>query len=109
MFLPSSFSSQSLSSNFHRFNISPIHTEATSRIHLSQDRDEIFITVAEYDSDYIAYLTKKSADQSPPSLLTMHQLGPWNVRSQSDMSQLGPILLAITLYADQEVRKARRS
>ncbi|KAK1142385.1 hypothetical protein N8T08_007937 [Aspergillus melleus] len=76
------------------------------RVHVSQDRHEIFIIVAEYDSDYVAYLTNRSAEKNPPSMLTMHQLGPWNTQSRSDMEQLGPILLAITLYADSEMRKA---
>lgn len=64
--------------------------------------------MAEYDDDYVAYLTHKSTDK-PLSLLTMHQIGPWNIQSRSDMKSLGPILLAITLYADSEVRKQRGS
>ncbi|PLB45039.1 hypothetical protein P170DRAFT_513116 [Aspergillus steynii IBT 23096] len=76
------------------------------RVHVSQNRHEIFITVAEYDSGYISYLRKKPADDEPLSFLTMHQYGPWNTNNAGHMKKLGPILLALTLYADAEVKKA---
>lgn len=79
-----------------------------SRIHVSQDRHEIFLSYAEYDADYIAYLNNDSTDNKM-SFLTVHQLGPWNTQGPSDMRELGPILLAITLNADPEIQAARQS
>lgn len=74
------------------------------RIHVSQDRQEIFLTFAEYDDDYLAYLNDKTPRSTAPSFLTMHQYGPWDTENPSDMAKLGPILLAIALYADAEIR-----
>ncbi|KAK1145502.1 hypothetical protein N8T08_004060 [Aspergillus melleus] len=76
------------------------------QVHVSQNRHEIFIIIAEYDSGYVSYLKEMSADDEPQSFLTMHQYGPWNTESAGDMRKLGPILLALTLYAEAEVKKA---
>ncbi|PYH86810.1 hypothetical protein BO82DRAFT_397378 [Aspergillus uvarum CBS 121591] len=98
-------------------------------VHISQNRHEIFITFVEYDARYLAYLknppvknevskpgnsqSKPSASQAPetgvPSFLTMHQYGPWDTQQRSHMKNLGPILLAIALYAEGEVRARPRS
>ncbi|PYI26442.1 hypothetical protein BP00DRAFT_381902 [Aspergillus indologenus CBS 114.80] len=74
-------------------------------IHISQDRHEIFLIFAQFDSDYIAYLENKLSDESALSFLTMHQYGPWNTESRSHMEELGPILLAITLYAQGQIQQ----
>ncbi|KAE8406285.1 hypothetical protein BDV37DRAFT_269932 [Aspergillus pseudonomiae] len=79
------------------------------RVHVSQNRHEIFITIAEYDNGYVSYLRKKPANDEHPSFLTMHQYGPWNTDNAADMKKLGPILLALTLYAEDEVQKAEAS
>ncbi|KAI9037509.1 zinc finger MYND domain-containing protein [Aspergillus affinis] len=76
------------------------------RVHMSQNRHEIFFTIAKYDSGYVSYLKKKPADDQPPSFLTMHQYGPWNTENAGHMKKLGPILLALALYAEAEVKKA---
>ncbi|OGM44375.1 hypothetical protein ABOM_006834 [Aspergillus bombycis] len=104
------------------------------RILISQGRHEIFLTFAEYDDRYLAYLKNEpfqvkpsetggsqneasrhqmSAYQAPgtgaSSFLTMHQYGPWNTQQRTDMARLGPILLAITLYAEGEIQAKKRS
>jgi hypothetical protein len=79
------------------------------RIHVSQDRHEIFLTFAEYDDDYIAYLKNETPKSANPSFLTMHEYGPWDTQKPSDMKELGPILLAIALYADAEIRAKQKS
>jgi hypothetical protein len=81
-------------------------TKDTSRIHVSQGRHEIFLVFAEYDDDYLAYLNNSSADNKL-TFLTMHQIGPSDTQSASDMKALGPILLAITLNADAEIQAVR--
>ena len=79
-----------------------------SRIHLAQDRHEIFVIFAEYNDDYLAYLNGNfTGTSNKMSFLTMHQLGPWNIEDPSDMRTLGPILLAMALNADAESRGAR--
>ncbi|KAE8348320.1 hypothetical protein BDV28DRAFT_143789 [Aspergillus coremiiformis] len=77
-------------------------------IHMSQNRHEIFLTFADYDDDYLAYLQNKPPKKSALSFLKMHQYGPWNTQSASDMKQLGPILLAITLYAYTEIQAKQK-
>ncbi|PYH91021.1 hypothetical protein BO71DRAFT_401708, partial [Aspergillus ellipticus CBS 707.79] len=79
------------------------------RVHVSQNRHEVFITIAEYDKGYVSYLRKTPANNEHPSFLTMHQYGPWNTNNAGDMKKLGPILLALTLYAEDEVQKAEAS
>ncbi|PYI09929.1 hypothetical protein BO78DRAFT_426928 [Aspergillus sclerotiicarbonarius CBS 121057] len=94
------------------------------RVHVSQDRHEIFLTFAEYENDYLAYLKtapskpetsktakseNKSSENQKSPFMTMHQYGPWDTRNSSHMKQLGPILLAIALYADSEIRAKQKS
>lgn len=79
------------------------------RCHISQNRHEIFITIAEYDSGYISYLRTKPASDEAPSFLTMHQYGPWNTKDAGHMKSLGPILLALTLYTQAQIAKAKPS
>ncbi|KAJ5963587.1 uncharacterized protein N7479_003463 [Penicillium vulpinum] len=82
------------------------------RLHISQDRHEVFVTVAKYDKKYLEYLNnpRPSSDEDEDgdenkenlSFLTMHQFGPWNTLDRSHIRELGPILLAITLKADAD-------
>lgn len=39
--------------------------------------------------------------------MTMHQFGPWNTLDATHMSHLGPIMLAISLRADDEIGKSK--
>ncbi|RAL15383.1 uncharacterized protein BO97DRAFT_307097, partial [Aspergillus homomorphus CBS 101889] len=77
-------------------------------IHVSQDRHEIFLTFADYDDDYIAYLKNKSPKNSALSFLTMHQYGPWDTQTASHMAELGPILLVITLDAQSDIQTKQK-
>ncbi|OGM46182.1 hypothetical protein ABOM_004861 [Aspergillus bombycis] len=91
------------------------------RFHVSQDRHEIYVTVAEYSDEYLAYLNSsqpapnESTDQElsgeelpkpPLSFLTMHQFGPFDTLLASHIREIGPILLAITLRAEAESSQA---
>ncbi|KAE8155174.1 hypothetical protein BDV25DRAFT_126095 [Aspergillus avenaceus] len=67
------------------------------RIIISQDRQEIYISVAEYSADYIHYL--QTGDIRNNTFMVMHEFGPWNTNSAGSMAELGPILLAISLNA----------
>ncbi|RAH67364.1 uncharacterized protein BO66DRAFT_473428 [Aspergillus aculeatinus CBS 121060] len=72
------------------------------RLHVSQDRHQISITFAEYDSSYIQYLNNRLPPNAPRPFLTMHEFGPWNTNVRSEMESIGGLLLAIALraYAD---------
>lgn len=70
------------------------------RIHIAQDRNDVFVTIAEYDGSYLDYLNNKTS--SSHSFLRMHQYGPWNTLNASDVRDLGAVLLAISLRADAE-------
>ncbi|PYH32997.1 uncharacterized protein BO87DRAFT_397993 [Aspergillus neoniger CBS 115656] len=74
---------------------------------VAQDRHEIYLIVAQYHADYVRYLTDSKHSSQRPSFMTMHMFGPWDTLELSHMKNLGPILLAITLRADAELRKIR--
>jgi hypothetical protein len=38
----------------------------------------------------------------PPSFMTMHEFGPWNINSKSHMENLGRIVLAFTIRAHED-------
>ena len=69
----------------------------TSHLIVSQDRQEIYISLAEYENDYITYLQTGGIHNNP--FLVMHQFGPWDTNNPKAMAELGPILLALTLKA----------
>lgn len=79
---------------------------APRRFHVSQDRHEIWLIFAEYDEEYIKYIQDGSYNpDSPLSFLKMHEFGPFDTLKRDDMAELGPILLALTLRADQDRRE----
>ncbi|KAJ5804397.1 uncharacterized protein N7518_000700 [Penicillium psychrosexuale] len=88
----------------------PDHTGALNlpghRLHVSQDRHQIFITFAEYADSYIQYLNDMLPEKSPRPFLTMHEFGPWNTTSRRDMEAVGGILLAIALRAYSDAEKS---
>ncbi|KAE8155000.1 hypothetical protein BDV25DRAFT_146823 [Aspergillus avenaceus] len=79
------------------------------RLHVSQDRHQIFITFAEYDSSYIQYLNNTLPPDSPRPFLKMHEFGPWNTMVKNDMENIGSILLAIALRAYSDANPGKPS
>jgi hypothetical protein len=79
------------------------------RVLISQDRHEIYLTFAEYDSNYVKYLCKTLRKNENPGFLTLHTFGPWETTRVSDMKKLGSILLAIALRAEAEYKTERSS
>lgn len=79
------------------------------RLHISQDRNKIFVNVAKCDEAYLDHLNnpQPSTVETTPSFLTMHQFGPWDILNAADMKELGPILLAISLRADYESKQGK--
>ncbi|PWY87803.1 hypothetical protein BO94DRAFT_574909 [Aspergillus sclerotioniger CBS 115572] len=74
------------------------------RILISQDRHEIYLTFAEYDANYIRYLNNTLGKDEKPGFLTLHVFGPWDTTRAGDVKQLGSILLAIALRAQEDAR-----
>ncbi|QKX64283.1 uncharacterized protein TRUGW13939_11456 [Talaromyces rugulosus] len=70
-------------------------TPANKRILVSQDDKEVFVTIAEYDSNWLRYLRGGRLDLT--SVMQMHRYGPWKLEQSSHMENLAEILLAITL------------
>ena len=68
------------------------------RLLVSQDYNEIYLTVAEFGSDYKDYILNRNqkSDTKKP-FMTMHQYGPWRTSKQTHMQHLGWLLLAFTL------------
>lgn len=82
------------------------------RFHVSQDRHLVYVTVARYGQEYLDYLVdgtlpQKEKDDEDPSFMNMDQYGPWDTTDEGSMRQLGPILLAITLRAEEESKKEK--
>jgi hypothetical protein len=67
----------------------------------------VFVAVAEYNHNYLEYLSNKepSSSEDSSSFLTMHQYGPWDTSSKSSVKEIGTILLAITLRAEREIKE----
>ncbi|PWY83811.1 hypothetical protein BO94DRAFT_557653 [Aspergillus sclerotioniger CBS 115572] len=70
---------------------------------VTRSKKQIFLTVAQYDGDYIKYLADKNHRSESRSFMTMNQFGPCNTLEATHMRYLGPILLAISLRADAEI------
>lgn len=80
-----------------------------SRLLVSQDRESIYVTFAEFNSSYVRYIR-----ESPPvpnlsnpldnkstgtSFLKMNEYGPFDIGTDNHMSSLGLILLAFCIGA----------
>ncbi|KAL4792664.1 hypothetical protein BDV19DRAFT_368231 [Aspergillus venezuelensis] len=72
------------------------------RIHISQDRHQIFIIVPQYNNDYVAYLNDPNQDSD--AFMTVHEYGPFDIRERSHMKQLGKIVFAVALRAEADLK-----
>lgn len=61
------------------------------------NRHELYIIVAEYNADYVDYLTNPGRATVCETFLTMNQFGPWDIKSSSQIAEFAAILLAVTL------------
>ncbi|KAJ0420266.1 hypothetical protein BJY00DRAFT_313205 [Aspergillus carlsbadensis] len=69
------------------------------RFHVSQDRDRIYIIVAEYKKGYLDFL---AGNEEQTAFMTMHEYGPWITGIKQQMAELAPILVAIALRAAED-------
>ncbi|MCJ1249917.1 hypothetical protein MMC30_007143 [Trapelia coarctata] len=65
------------------------------RLLISQDRHEVYLTVARYNTEYINYITNK--EDSGKDFLRMTEYGPYSTMERSAVKRLGHILLAFAL------------
>jgi hypothetical protein len=82
-----------------------------SRLLLSQDRHEIYLTFACFDAEYVAYIcdtTESNRKARTPSFLQMQEYGPFDTSVASHMRGLGELVLAFCLQScDDKVEKLR--
>lgn len=77
------------------------------RVHISQNRHEIFIIIAEYDDKYLSYLKNETSGQN--TFMKMHEFGPWSTQDLNHMRHLTPILVAIMLRAHADYEAESKS
>ncbi|OXV05752.1 hypothetical protein Egran_06480 [Elaphomyces granulatus] len=65
------------------------------RILLSQDRDEIYISFAEYDNNWETYLC--SGKVANAGFMVVNRFGPWRIGNVSKMRHFAEIILAFSL------------
>lgn len=61
---------------------------------VSQDRQEIFINIATFDTSYMKYI---SGLGTTDSFLRVQEYGPFDVKDHRHMFYLGRIMLALSL------------
>ena len=71
---------------------------AISRVLLSQDRHEIYVTIAEYARNYALYL-QETVKYEEAGFLTMTSYGPFCTNVYSHMVWLGPVLRKLLPFA----------
>ncbi|KAK2762227.1 hypothetical protein FQN54_001237 [Arachnomyces sp. PD_36] len=69
---------------------------------ISQDRDEIYLTFAQFDEAYRDYVMQKRPPTDPPSFMKMREYGPWKTKNTKDMAHLSRFLLAFTLWVNDD-------
>lgn len=61
------------------------------------NRHELYIIIAEYNGDYVDYLTNPRREAECESFMTMNQFGPWDIRNSAQVAEFAAILVAVTL------------
>ncbi|CAG8359254.1 unnamed protein product [Penicillium salamii] len=82
------------------------------RIIVSQANSEIYITMANYDQDYLDYLQGQSdprRNDSPESFLRMTEYGPWRIDNRSNMHHLAQAIMAFCLQVTDGINRLRGS
>jgi hypothetical protein len=70
------------------------HPISHRRLLISQDKHEIYVTVAIFDDDYIKYIQ----DRGPgTSFLKLTEFGPFPVTDHKRMKYLGEFMLAVSI------------
>ena len=76
-----------------------------------QDRHEIYLDFAQFSEKYVQYLRNEGVqlrDDDPESFMTIFEVGPYKTTNKGHMMELGRILLALTLRADEDEANRRQ-
>ncbi|KAJ5427083.1 hypothetical protein N7465_002153 [Penicillium sp. CMV-2018d] len=79
------------------------------RLLVSQDNHEIFLTIAEYDPEYVRYLkgeffeASNFGGRSTKPFLKMQEYGPWDITVPNDMEYLAEIVLGVALEVEHDL------
>lgn len=87
-------------------------TSPYRRIIVSQARDEIYITIANYDQEYLDYLQGRFNPRRydrPEFFLRMTEYGPWRIDSRSNMHHLARVIMAFCLQVTDDINRLRGS
>ncbi|KAJ5249744.1 hypothetical protein N7489_000154 [Penicillium chrysogenum] len=82
------------------------------RIIVSQARDEIYITIANYDQECLDYLQGRFNPRRydrPEFFLRMTEYGPWKIDSRSNMHHLARVIMAFCLQVTDDINQLRGS
>ncbi|KAB8213050.1 hypothetical protein BDV33DRAFT_197125 [Aspergillus novoparasiticus] len=66
------------------------------------DRHEVYLVFADYNADYIDYITNATRESSCQSFLVMNEFGPWNITVPVDIEKIASVLLAVMLQFSKE-------
>ncbi|KAJ5920350.1 hypothetical protein N7516_011208 [Penicillium verrucosum] len=80
------------------------------RLLVSQDNHEIFLTIANYDSRYLAYLKNEETPLgSDGPFLRMNTYGPWNIGYPTHMKELATFILCVAFEVTNDLGLASSS
>lgn len=80
------------------------------RLLVSQDRDEIYLTWASYNDDYVKYLTDPTFDGSLGwPFLEMNEIGPFMTRNHRHMRRLAQYIGLICCQVTDLIQKGGAS
>lgn len=84
-------------------------TRTYRRLLISQDEDDIYLTLAQYPPEYPAYLQGDLCPSRGTALpfLTMQDYGPWVIESKSNMRHFAMVIMSYCLQLTDEMEKVR--
>jgi hypothetical protein len=78
-----------------------------SRVLLSQDRNEIFFTIAEYTDEYVDYLHQRNNVAIDDDFyLSMCMFGPFLITNGDHMKKLAPLIKVVLTHAAKAVQES---
>lgn len=79
----------------------PNQASNNSRLIVSQDRHQIFVTFASCPQAYFSYIDRENREATNDAFLTMQRFGPWRIDNHQDMRHFAQLIVAITLVCKQ--------
>ena len=76
---------------------------AQKRMLISQDKSEVWLTLAEFDESYVEYIRRGTIPHGDKGFLRMQEFGPLEVNNQKHMRRLGHYILAFVLEQSEGI------